>query len=270
VRYYIAAGATLAVGVTLGVLLARPDISAEAHDRLFIAHIGMNLLGWVGLTVIGTIALLWPTVLHTTKAATRGTLPLLLAGLVVLGLGCLFDLRLVAALGVLIYLIGLGRVLVEVVYHGHQSPAVSYAGWSIGAALAWFGLCTVGFGFFIGFAPTWASAADQLESLVPVFAVGFAAQILLGALSYLLPVVLGGGPKAVKTTAHELDRAGLFRVTVINVGLILSLLPMPSLVKVALWGLAIATLASFLALMMCAMRANRRVRRTQPAGGPAP
>jgi nitrite reductase (NO-forming) len=94
VRYYIAAGVVLAVGVTLGVLMARPDVSETAHERLFVAHIGLNLLGWVGLTVIGTVALLWPTILHVrvadgTRAAARATLPVLLSGLTVLGLGCL-------------------------------------------------------------------------------------------------------------------------------------------------------------------------------------
>ncbi|TFC52149.1 MULTISPECIES: multicopper oxidase domain-containing protein [Cryobacterium] len=280
VRYYLAAGVALSIGVTLGVLMARTD-EGEPFERLFVAHIGLNLLGWVGLTVIGTVALLWPTVLHarvqTTRASARGTLPLLLAGLAVLGLGALADQRLVTALGALLYLVGLGLVLVEAVRLGRTSPPTTFASWSIGAALAWFFLCVAGFGLLVAFAPSWVAAADRLEQLVPVFAVGFAAQILLGALSYLLPVVLGGGPRVSRPTARELDRGALFRVIVVNGGLVLYLLPVPSLVRVTLSLLVVGTLASFLVLMTRAMRVNRRVRRAtdasaspiRPAGGPA-
>ena len=65
VRYYVVSAVMLAAGVTLGILMARLDGGGESYERLFIGHLGLNLLGWVGLTVIGTIALLWPTVLHT-------------------------------------------------------------------------------------------------------------------------------------------------------------------------------------------------------------
>ncbi|HSP52852.1 MAG TPA: multicopper oxidase domain-containing protein [Cryobacterium sp.] len=278
VRYYMAAGIALAIGVTLGVLMARTDVAGDPFERMYIAHIGFNLLGWVGLTVISTVALLWPTVLHarvqTTRASGRGTLPLFLAGLAVFGLGLLIDQRLVAAAGVLFYLVGLGLVLVEAVLLARRSPAVTFAGWSLGAALAWFFGCVLGFGLLVAFAPNWVLAADRLGQLVPVFAVGFAAQILLGALSYLLPVVLGGGPRVSKATARELERGGLFRTIVVNVGLVLYLLPVPSLVKVTVSLLVVGTLASFLVLMTRALRQNRRLRRatdaTVPPVPPAP
>ncbi|TFD73949.1 multicopper oxidase domain-containing protein [Cryobacterium fucosi] len=278
VRYYIAAGIMLAVGVTLGVLMARSGVDGEPFERLFVAHIGFNLLGWVGLTVIGTVALLWPTVLHarvqTTRASARGTLPLFIAGLALLGLGSLVDLRLLVAVGVGVYLVGLGLVLADVLRLGRASPAVTFAGWSLGAALAWFFVCVLGFGLLVTFAPDWSAAADRLEQLVPVFSVGFAAQILLGALSYLLPVVLGGGPRVSKATATELDRGALFRVIVVNVGLILYQLPIASLVKVALSLLVVGTLSAFLVLMVRGMRVNRRLRRAAdgvpPASGTAP
>ncbi|MDJ0322299.1 multicopper oxidase domain-containing protein [Cryobacterium sp. PH31-AA6] len=264
VRYYIAAGVALALGVTAGVLMARTDVDGEPFERLFIAHIGLNLLGWVGLTVVGTVALLWPTVLHarvqTTRASAPGTLSLFLGGLSLLVVGCLADLRLVTALGVAVYLVGLVLVMIEVVRLGRASPAVTFAGWSLGSALAWFALCVLGFGLLVALAPDWVGAADRLDQLIPVFAVGFAAQILLGALSYLLPVVLGGGPRVAKATARELDRGGLFRVIVVNLGLVVYLLPVTSPVKVTLSLLVVGTLASFLVLMTRAMRVNRRLR----------
>src|SRR5690554_3891689 len=115
VRYYVFASISLAVGVTLGVLLARASLPAELHERFVVAHLGANLLGWVGLTVIGTVILLWPTVLHTrvsesTDASARRALPLLLGGVVAFIGGCLVGLPLLVAVAVLLYLAGFGLV----------------------------------------------------------------------------------------------------------------------------------------------------------------
>ncbi|WP_104191483.1 multicopper oxidase domain-containing protein [Cryobacterium sp. Y82] len=270
VRYYIAAAGCLVVGVTLGIWMAHPVSSAagDYYDRLYIAHIGLNLLGWVGLTVIGTVALLLPTVLRsrvlsTTRAAARPTLLTLLAGLVVLGAGAYADSRIITAAGVLLYLIGFARVLAELAGHVRRSPAVSYSGWSIIVALAWFALCAVGFGAVVVTAASWADAAAGLKTLVPYFAVGFGGQIMIGALSFLIPVVLGGGPRASKATARELDRAGLFRVSVVNGALVLTLLPVPDVVAAALWAVLLTTLAAFIVLMVRALRVNRK-NRTPP------
>ena len=264
VRYYIVSAVMLSGGVTLGILMARLDGGGEAYERLFIGHLGLNLLGWVGLTVIGTVALLWPTVLHTrvegATVAAGSTLPVLAGGLGLLLVGCLADQRMLVALGVLIYLVALGRVLWEGIGHLRRAPAVTFAAWSLGAAQIWFALCTAGFGLLVALAPSWAAAAAGVETLVPYFAIGFAAQILLGALSYLVPVVLGGGPAALKATAAELDRGGLFRVVVVNGALALSLLPISSTLTVALSVLIVATLAGFLVLFTRALRVNRRVR----------
>ncbi|WP_421741054.1 multicopper oxidase domain-containing protein [Cellulomonas sp.] len=264
VRYYVASALMLAVGVTLGVLMARLDGGGEDYERLFLGHLGLNLLGWVGLAVVGTIALLWPTVLHTrieaATAASGPTLPVLVGGLGLLALGCLADLRLVVTLGVLVYLIALGRVLGEAVGHLRRAPAVTFAGWSLGAALVWFALCTLGFAVQVALSPSWTVAAAGVEALVPYLAVGFAAQVLLGALSYLVPVVLGGGPAAAKATAAELDRGGLFRVIAVNAALGVSLLPVSSSLTVALSLLVVGCMASFLVLFARALRTNRRVR----------
>jgi nitrite reductase (NO-forming) len=271
VWYYVAAAAALVVGVTLGVIMARSDVVGQAHDRLFVAHIGMNLLGWVGLTVIGTIVLLWPTVLRTkalesSDAVAKRALPTLVAGVVLIGLACLLDLRIAVAFGILLYLVGYGQVLLEVYRHSRRSSPASFASWSMGASLVWFALSVLGFGVFVVSADGWAQAGGRIGLLVPLFAVGFAAQILLGALSYLLPVVLGGGPEAARASARELDRAGVFRVVVTNFGILLYILPVPSLVKAALAVLVLITLASFLLLAVRAVAVARRVRLRPNAG----
>jgi nitrite reductase (NO-forming) len=54
IRFYIAAAAFLAFGAVLGVLLSRAP-SEAVHARLILAHSMSNVLGWIGLTVFGTL-----------------------------------------------------------------------------------------------------------------------------------------------------------------------------------------------------------------------
>src|SRR5690554_437534 len=268
VRYYVFASLSLAVGVALGVVLARSSLTAELHDRFTVAHLGANLLGWVGLTVIGTVILLWPTVLRTrvsetTDASAKRALPVLVFAVVLFVVGSLVGLQLLVALAVLAYLAGAVPIVVEGIRSWRAAPATTYAGWSIAAAVGWLLFCTTALGAIVVFAQSWGAAVETLGWLVPPFAVGFAAQVVIGASSYLLPVVLGGGPFAARVAAAELDRGSLFRVLVINGGIIVYLLPVSSLVKVVVSFVVFLVLVAFLVLAVRAAMAGRKAR-----GGP--
>src|SRR6185312_16173174 len=281
VHYYIAAGLSLVIGVALGVIMARASLPASVHDRLFPAHVGFNLLGWVGLTVVGTFILLWPTVLgtrasETAKGTARSTLILLCGGVVLYGLFCLADLRPGIVAAVVVYVAGIVLVLVDAVRQARRSPPSSFAAWSLAAAMVWFVVCSLALGILVATAPSWADAHDRLAWLVGPFAVGFAAQIVLGAMSYLLPVVLGGGPDAARRSAAELGRGGMFRVVVTNLGIVVYLLPASSLVHVMMSLLVFVVLVSFLPLAVRAVLASRRApsgadaMRRSPAPTPVP
>ena len=68
VRAYIAAGLLLIPGIVLGVLMARGTWDATTYSQLLLGHVTINLLGWVGLPILGTLVTLWPTMLHTRLA----------------------------------------------------------------------------------------------------------------------------------------------------------------------------------------------------------
>ena len=149
--------------------------------------------------------------------------------------------------------------------------------WSVAAAVAWLAGLVAALGVGTAVSPTWMAAHERAESLTPGLAAGFGAQVLLGALSYLIPVAIGGGPTGARAANVELDRGGALRVAVTNAGVLVFLLPSPSVVKVAVSGLVLATLAAFLPLVFRAMRAARRARqnpvRSLPRAertGPAP
>lgn len=262
VTYYMASGIALAVGVGIGIGMAHAQLPSGWHDRLYTAHLAFNLLGWVGLTVVGTLILLWPTVLHTQVSdAVDGiagrALLLMVFGLVVVGAASLLDLRLLFGLGVLVYVAGVGFVAAEGVMQGRRSTRWTFASWSMAAAFGWFVFCTIAFGVVVATAQDWGAAASGIAWLVGPFAAGFAAQVLLGALSYLLPVVLGGGPEAGRRSALELNRAALYRVAVVNLGIIVFLLPVPSVVKVVDSLLVFVVLFVFLILAVRAVLATR-------------
>ena len=142
VHHYLAAAAFLPVGATLGVLLAR-GYSDEVHARLVLAHSLVNVLGWVGITVLGTLITLWPTILRVRMdpgAERRAThaLPGLVAGLTFALVGALAGWRWLLLAGVLAYLLALlwtGRSLIAPT---RARPPMHFASWSVAAGAAWF------------------------------------------------------------------------------------------------------------------------------------
>ena len=94
---------------------------------------------------------------------------------------------------------------------------------------------------------------------------GFAAQLLIGVMSWLLPSTIGGGA-ALGAGLAEMDRAGAFRWTIINVGLILWLLPFSSWLKVVLSFLVGAAYVTYLPLVVRAAKAQVAVLKSRKAG----
>ena len=95
---------------------------------------------------------------------------------------------------------------------------------------------------------------------------GFAAQLLIGVMSWLLPSTIGGGARALGAGLAEMDRAGAFRWTIINVGLILWLLPFSSWLKVVLSFLVGAAYVTYLPLVVRAAKAQVAVLKSRKAG----
>src|SRR5690606_13744079 len=269
VRYYVAAAVCLPVGVTFGVLMARGGAGTAAYGRGYVAHVTLNVLGWVGLTVLGTLVLLWPTVLRTriepgADAAARRALPVLLAGILVVLAACATGWLPLVAVGAAVVLVGTGTVVRHLVAQGRaaQRGAWGFAAWSLAASVAWFAGSVAAFGVRVAAAPSWAAAQDAVGGLLAPFVVGFAAQVLLGALTYLVPVVLGGGPARRRRTEAVVGAGGLYRVVVANGGLALCLLPLPSWVRVAL---SLVVFGTFLAFLVLTGRAVVVARRETPA-----
>jgi nitrite reductase (NO-forming) len=265
VRYYVWAALSLPIGAGLGAALAA-DPGEPWHGRLMAAHITINLLGWVGLTVMGTLVTLWPTMLRTRIAEgaeriARQSLPVLVGSVVIAMSGALCGLQAVAAIGVAGYLAGFLRALRPLAQVARAKAPAAYATWSVMAAVAWLFGSLAGLFCVLVSSPTWLLVTDRLGLLVLPLAAGFAAQILLGAMSFLVPVVLGGGPTILRGTQERMDRANALRVSIINVGLLVCLLPVPGEVRVLVSILVLGAFAAFLPLLVSAVLYAVRAKR---------
>ncbi|WP_225860341.1 multicopper oxidase domain-containing protein [Streptomyces triticiradicis] len=280
VRYYTAASALLPAGAALGVVMARGGLAGDLSDRLLIAHEMINLLGWVGLTVAGTLITLWPTMLRTRVAegaerAGRTALPVLLAGLAAAVAAALLAPPPLAAPGVTGYAGGLviaGRPWLR---EARAKTPRSFAAWSVAAGCLWLAGSLTALGGILLSTTSWTTVAERVSLLTAPLAAGWIAQVLLGALSFLVPVVLGGGPAAVRAATAGLERAWPARLAVTNAALLLCVLPVPSMVRVACSSLLLAVLLHFLVLLVLTavrgLQSRRRAARQGDAGpGPAP
>jgi nitrite reductase (NO-forming) len=266
VRYYVAAACFLPVGASLGMLLAR-GLSDSLQEQVVLAHAAVNLLGWMGLTIVGTLVTLWPTMLRTriaqgSERAALRAFPVLVASIVVTAVGALAGLQLIAALGIVGYVAGLAIVAVPFVATARGKAPSSFSTWSLLAGLLWLVGCLTVLAIGVATAPSWQVVGDRLGWLAVFFAVGFGSQVLLGALSYLVPVALGGGPAPVRAATGALGLGGALRVGMVNAGLVLCALPVSGFVRALCAAVVLVGLASFVPLLFLAMHAARTAKRS--------
>ena len=276
IRYYLAAAACMPVGATFGVLLARQPADPW-HGRLLVAHSLTMALGWLGLTVTGTLVTLWPTMLRArmddrAEKLARQALPVLLASLTVTVAAGLADVRPLAGAALLAYAVGLlwwGRALLA---PARRSAPRRFATVSAAVALVWLVVTVVAVAILVLVAPDWAGVAEQYDRVAAALAVGFALQLVLASLSHLVPTVLGGGPSAVRAGLGWFERAAPFRVVVLNAAVVLWVLPLPAATRAVAAVAACLAVASFLPLVGLSVRESVRARRTGAAArtGPAP
>ncbi|MFA1548384.1 multicopper oxidase domain-containing protein [Actinomadura chokoriensis] len=252
VAWYLWAGGALIIGGTLGGLMASGRVPSGWHEPMHAAHAQVNILGWVGLAVLGTLFTLWPTVLRTrmvdgTGRIARWSLRFAVPGLGLAVGGLLADLRWVVAAGLLMYAGAAALALVPFVRTLRRRRPHTPASWMLAAGTTWFAVTLI------------VDASRQsLSGLLPLALVGFVGQTLLGALTFLLPVVLGGGPAALKANAAMIERVWPVRVAAINVAVPLLVLPAPGWASRAGWIVVLAALAAFILLAVATILRSHR------------
>lgn len=211
VRYYVASAGFLVVGCMLAGFLvvamfdpAAPDWVVASRDRLTLAHALVNVGGWLGLAVLGTLVTLGPTVLRVRihpAALDRAVamLPALVVGVAGAAVAAVLGWLPGVGVGLLVVcaaaVLGVGVPLVSVA-RGARGGA--FSAWAMGGGLVWSAVGVVGIATCAFTAADATALRDASLPWVVLLGAGGVTQILVGALSYLMPVVIGGGPSAVR------------------------------------------------------------------------
>ena len=227
VWFYLAANGALLAGIGLGLLLSGGAAgSADAYRAMRLAHAHLNVLGWIGLTVLGTLSTLWPTVLRTrmvagVPAAARRSFPLAAGGLLVATAGLLAQQQTAAAVGLAAYAAGLGVALGPFVATMRQRRPGGAAAWMLAAGTAWFAVVVVADLVALLGSDRVVDLDSRVAGLVPAVAMGFGLQVLAGALTYLLPTVWGRGAHGNRRLTAMLEAGWPARVAAWNLGVLL-------------------------------------------------
>ncbi|MFJ9775775.1 multicopper oxidase domain-containing protein [Kitasatospora sp. NPDC101157] len=271
--FYRAGAVALVAGAVFGGLLATGAAGTRWYAGLRLAHIQVALFGWVALPVLGTLLMLWPTVLGvrmhegTTRTAGRvlaltgGGLTVAVAGFAA---GPALGWRAASVAGLAAYAAGLVlvvRLFAITARRGHR-PVSKAAAWTLAASAGWL-VTAVVLDLVLIATRAPVAAQDGVDTLVVMLLLGFVAQVLVGALTYLLPVVLSGGPGQRTELRAVLERAWLPRLAALNLAVALLVLPLPHPASTVGTALAAATTTGFLALVVAVL-----VRRDGPQRTP--
>ncbi len=269
VRFYVGAALLLPVGALLGSFLAF-GLGEPWQGRVLLAHQITNVLGFVGITATGTLVTLWPTILRTRmqegqdRAGNRALIVMLAALAVMIG-GALGGVGLAVAAGAVLYLAGLGIIGRHLVACVRASAPTTFAALSVAAGVLWLIGSVIALAVIAGrTGPPGGHEllAGDVQQLTVPFVAGFLLQLLLGAMSHLMPTVMGGGPRAVRAALAEMDRFGAGRVAIVNAGLIVFLLSQDSwtrvLVSLVVFGAFAAVLPLMIRMVIVSVRERKR------------
>ncbi len=262
IAFYQFAALFVIVGIVLGALDAPKSDSDLWQPRVTLAHLHANLLGWVGLTIIGTLVTLWPTVLRTQmdpEAIRKAQFGLKFLAVGTLGviIGALISQSWLATLSIGFYLLGLVITLAPAaLLLRRRVPDRSSAWMMLTGALGLVALLIAdGVTFLILHSPEKILSAIETH-LILVFTL-WLLPILLGALTHLLPVVLGRGPASNRQLEATLNLGWKWRLSLLPLSSLLQILPN----KFHILGFIVAALAlgTFLVLAVIAMRQSRQL-----------
>jgi hypothetical protein len=258
------------VGVAIVALYLAGDRTVAAHwPALRVAHAWLNLLGFVTLVITGTLVHFVPTVVGS-RIRRRRSAGVAIAFLAIAAPLTALGYALGPGMGDSLAVFGAVAALAGaavLTMHGYQAWQ-DRAGWT--SDHGWHTLT----GGSLLLAPAWlivaaliacvgilTNGADpsgwRLDRVWAPLVVGFVVQVLLGALSHLLPAVGPGTPQAHASQRRILGRDGLVRLAAWNVGVgMLTIGLVTGATTVALAGLALVltTATATVLLLVAALR----------------
>jgi nitrite reductase (NO-forming) len=230
-RFYLTAIASGVVGVAIGAALGAGWVAPTNHAALQLVHSHLNLLGLVGLTIIGTLPTFLPTIAHH-RTVSRGEAVLAwwlgLAGVVVIGVGLWTSV----AVGVGSILIAAAALLVTtgIVARLWEKGRTRLGFLQIVLGVVWLAAWAVvdGIGILV------TGNSPGLSGWTAAAVVAGVGQVLVGSLTYLIPVLLG--PPLTPASTILTRRSWLPLVTLNLAGFsLIAGLAFPAVAALGLW-----------------------------------
>ena len=260
VRFYLAGAGALLLGILFGVLSTFQKDGTVLRDSLHVAHLHANLLGWVGVTVMGTLFTLWPTALRTKMVegvmkGARRSLPLLFTGIGVTAIALAINQRYIAIFGMTLYGSGIAIASHPFTRTWKQKPPGDMATFSIFCSVSWLSLGVLSDLVALSAVRNLSDYVIWVDRMIPAFLIGFVGQILVGALTFLVPVILGGGPAAVRDHIRRLSFIWQTRIFIFNLGAVVTIFAGRT-AQIG-YGLVAVSLGLFIVLVLFSVRAGR-------------
>ncbi len=275
-KYHLAGALLLVVGAIIGLFMTVdvtdfelaqrwwPAIN-QRHDGMSLAHVFLMVLGFVGLTILGTLATFGATVARTRlapgaiKLAMRA-LPVLVGAILAGTIASIAGWNEVAGVAALVWVAAsIVGVLIPMFRTWRGSMIGVGDGWTIGAGTVWFQIAGLTWAWQLITATGVSTARDTSNVSYALILAAGALQLVLGSLTYLLPVVAGGGPARLRATIEELEPTAGARFFLMNGAMALAVLPMPELVhRGALLAAGATAITSFGFLIYAVARQHTR------------
>lgn len=186
-HFYLTAVTAGAVGVSLGTLMG-VGVTGTATPSVRPVHAHLNLVGFVGLTIIGTLPTLLPTTAYSPAVSGREAVfgwRLGVAGVAAITLGLAWTP--LVGLGTLLIATAGGFVLAGILWrikgHGRRNLAFVQLGLGTGWLLMW--------SFVDGLALVGGATMTPFSGWTGAVLLAGIGQVLAGSLAYLVPVLKG-------------------------------------------------------------------------------
>jgi nitrite reductase (NO-forming) len=222
ISMYLGAITCVVAGGVLGAILGWGGVDdPQLSLGLRSAHMALNVLGFVSVTIAATLVTLLPTVLRVQmpRWPGRSSAGCLLGGAAVLAAGLAIRSTPVGLLGAIAFAagtIGVVALIVRVLRVPRAWP-VPLPAKHLGAGVAWF---VLGSGWLV-VAVARGSFAGFREPFLVVFVCGWILQVLLGAWLYLLPMSRPGHPDERRRELAGVEVGGALQLLALNVGVAL-------------------------------------------------
>jgi nitrite reductase (NO-forming) len=224
VRMYELAVVCVIAGAFMGALIGSGAVhDVRTYTALRHAHMTINVLAWVSLTIVATLVTLLPSILRVKMPSWRGaaTAWLLGGGAVAIAAGLALDATAVTAVGGLCELAGAAGVawMVLTVLRSPRRWPIAASALHLVAGVAWFAIGS------LGLANACRRGVVGFDAFAPVFLVifvgGWIVQVLLGAWTFLLPMARPGHPDVRRSGLIAIEFAAWIQLCALNAGIAL-------------------------------------------------